>query len=152
MRSGQLAHLTGVSTDTLRHYERLGLLPLPQRTAGNYREYGPTSQQRVELIQRSLAIGFSLSELKTILAVRDRGGAPCHRVRELLNSKIAHVDRQIENLTLLRTELNRLSKDWDTRLRRTRPGQAARLLETVRRTLHLASTRGLPAIKNKKGR
>jgi hypothetical protein len=56
---------------------------------------------------------FSLSELKTILAVRDRGGAPCHHARELLNSKIAHVNRQIENLTLLRTELHRLSKDWD---------------------------------------
>src|SRR6266478_6167920 len=113
MRSGQLAHLTGVSTDTLRHYERLGLLPLPQRTAGNYREYPPTSQQRVELIQRALAIGFSLSELKSILAVRDKGGAPCHQARELLNSKIAHVNRQIESLTLLRTELHRLSKDWD---------------------------------------
>lgn len=61
MRSGQLAHLTGVSTDTLRHYERLGLLPLPQRTVGNYREYSPVSQQRVELIQRALTIGFSLS-------------------------------------------------------------------------------------------
>jgi len=77
MRSGQLAHLTGVSTDTLRHYERLGLLPLPQRSAGNYRDYSPQSQQRVGLIQRALTIGFSLSELKTILAVRDRGGAPC---------------------------------------------------------------------------
>ena len=71
MRSGQLAHLTGLSTDTLRHYERLGLLPLPQRTAGNYRYYSPASQQRVELIQRALTTGFSLSELKTILAVRD---------------------------------------------------------------------------------
>ena len=60
MRSGQLAHLTGVSTDTLRHYERLGLVPLPQRTAGNYCEYTPAAQQRVELIQRALTIGFSL--------------------------------------------------------------------------------------------
>ncbi|SRR6266481_498045 len=66
MRSGQLARLTGASTDTLRHYERLRLLPLPQRTAGNYRAYPPTSQQRVELIRRALAIGFSLAELKTM--------------------------------------------------------------------------------------
>jgi DNA-binding transcriptional MerR regulator len=136
----------------LRHYERLGLLPLPQRTAGNYREYPPTSQQRVELIQRALAIGFSLSELKSILAVRDRGGAPCHHARELLNSKIAHVNRQIENLILLRTELNRLSKDWDTRLRRTRPGQAARLLESVRPRLDVASTRGFASTNDTKGR
>jgi DNA-binding transcriptional MerR regulator len=152
MRSGQLARLTGVSTDTLRHYERLGLLPLPQRSAGNYREYPPTSQQRVELIQRALAIGFSLSELKTILGVRDRGGAPCHHARKLLCSKITHVNRQIENLILLRTELNRLSKDWDTRLRRTRPGHAARLLESVQLRLDVASTRGFASTKDRKGR
>ena len=114
MRSGQLAHLTGVSTDTLRHYERLGLVPLPQRTAANYREYSPASQQRVELIQRALTIGFSLSELKTILAVRDKRGAPCRRARELLNSKIVDVNRQVENLTLFRVELVRLSKGWES--------------------------------------
>src|ERR1700674_1127695 len=129
MRSGQLAHLTGVSTDTLRHYERLGLLPLPQRTAGNYRQYPPTSQLRGELIQRALTIGFFLSELKAILAVRDRGGAPCRHVRALMRSKIRAMDEQIKNLVSLRVELNRLSKDWDERLRRTKPGQVARLLE-----------------------
>src|SRR5258707_3414509 len=129
MRSGQLAHLTGVSTDTLRHYERLGLLPLPQRTAGNYREYPPASQLRVELIQRALTIGFSLAELKTILTVRDRGGAPCRHVRGLLRSKIRTLDEQIRNLVSLRVELNRLSKDWDKRLRRTTTGQGGRVLE-----------------------
>jgi MerR family transcriptional regulator, copper efflux regulator len=65
MRSGQLARLSGLSTDTLRHYERLGLLLLPQRTSGNYREYPPTSRRRIELIQRALTVGFSLAELKT---------------------------------------------------------------------------------------
>ena len=131
MRSGQLARQTGVSTDTLRHYERLGLLPLPQRTAGNYREYPPTSPQRVELIRRALTIGFSLPELKAILAVRDKGGAPCRHVRDLLRSKIHNLDQQIRNLVSLRTEMNRLSGEWDKRLRRTKPGQVARLLENV---------------------
>jgi DNA-binding transcriptional MerR regulator len=131
MRSGQLARQTGVSTDTLRHYERLGLLPLPQRTAGNYREYPPTSPQRVELIRRALTIGFSLPELKTILAVRDKGGAPCRHVRDLLRSKIHNLDQQIRNLVSLRAEMNRLSGEWDKRLRRTKPGQAARLLENI---------------------
>jgi DNA-binding transcriptional MerR regulator len=131
MRSGQLARQTGVSTDTLRHYERLGLLPLPQRTAGNYREYPPTSPQRVELIRRALTIGFSLPELKTILALRYKGGAPCRHVRDLLRSKIHNLDQQIRNLVSLRTEMNRLSGEWDKRLRRTKPGQVARLLENV---------------------
>jgi hypothetical protein len=57
MRSGQLARLARVSSDTLRHYERVGILPLPARTAENYRDYPPSSLRRVELIQRALTIG-----------------------------------------------------------------------------------------------
>jgi DNA-binding transcriptional MerR regulator len=151
MRSGQLAHLTGVSTDTLRHYERFGLLPLPQRTSGNYREYPLTSQLRVELIQRALTIGFSLSELKTILAVRDSGGAPCRHVRALMDSKIRAVDEQIRNLVSLRVELNRLSKDWDKRLRRTKRGQIARLLEAGPPSARARVASGLPTFRKKKG-
>ena len=151
MRSGQLAHLAGVSTDTLRHYERLGLLPLPQRTAENYREYSPASQQRVELIQRALTIGCSLPELKTILTVREGGGAPCRHVRALMHSKIRAVDEQIRNLVSLRVELNRLSKEWDERLRQTKPGQMARLLDAgpPRPSIRVASR--LPTFPQKKG-
>lgn len=149
MRSGELARLTGVSTDTLRHYERSGLLARPERTAGNYRSYPPSAQPRVELIQRALRIGFSLSELKTILAVRDAGGAPCRQVRRLLSSKINHVNNQIQNLIVLRTELTRLAKDWDKRLSHTNAGQAARLLETVPQRVHRLAP---PSIRIKKGR
>jgi DNA-binding transcriptional MerR regulator len=151
MRSGQLARQAGVSTDTLRHYERRGLLPLPQRTAGNYREYPLASAQRVELIQRALMIGFSLAELKTILAVRDKGGAPCRRVRDLLRSKIRNLDQQIKNLVSLRAEMNRLSRDWDTRLRRTRSGQAARLLESVPPRPRTRGISGRPTFRKRKG-
>jgi DNA-binding transcriptional MerR regulator len=151
MRSGQLAHLTGVSTDTLRNYERLGLLPLPQRTSGNYREYPTASQLRVDLIQRALTIGFSLSELKTILTVRDGGGAPCRHVRALMCSKISDMDKQIKNLVSLRVALNRLSKGWDKRLRQIKPGQVARLLEAVPPTPRSRVASGLPNLRMKKG-
>ena len=149
MRSGELARLTGVSTDTLRHYERSGLLPRPGRTPGNYRSYSASSQRRVELIQRALGIGFSLSELKAILAVRDAGGAPCRQVRQLLSSKIGLVNEQIQSLILLQTELNRLAKDWDKRLSHTKAGQRVRLLESVPLRPH---SLGAPSIRNKKGR
>jgi DNA-binding transcriptional MerR regulator len=152
MRSGQLAGQTGVSTDTLRHYERLGLLPRPQRTAGNYREYPPASPQRVELIRRALAIGFSLPELKTILAVRDKGGAPCRHVRGLLAAKVHEMTEQIRNLVSLRAEMNRLLKDWDTRLGRTKPGQLARLLENVPPRASARDISGRPTFRKKKGR
>ena len=151
MRSGQLAHLTGVSTDTLRHYERLGLLPLPQRTDGNYRQYPPASEQRVDLIQRALAVGFSLRELKTILALRDSGGAPCRHVRALMHSKIRDIDEQIRSLVSLRVEMNRLSKAWDKRLRRTKPGQVARLLEAVPPRPRVRVVSCLPTRRKKKG-
>ncbi len=151
MRSGQLARQTGVSTDTLRHYERLGLLPLPQRTAGNYREYPPPSPQRVELIQRALTIGFSLAELKVILAVRDEGGAPCRHVRDLLRSKIHNLDQQIKNLVSLRAEMNRLSRDWNARLRRAKSGQAARLLESVPPTQSTPGISDRSTFRKKKG-
>jgi DNA-binding transcriptional MerR regulator len=151
MRSGQLARLTGLSTDTLRHYERLGILPLPQRTSGNYREYLPTSRQRVELIQRALAVGFSLTELKSILAVRDKGGAPCWHVRALMRAKIRDVNEHIRNLAALRVELKRLSKEWDRRLRRTKAGQLARLLEAVPWRAGSRVAPGFPRLRKKKG-
>jgi DNA-binding transcriptional MerR regulator len=131
MRSGELARTTGVSTDTLRHYERLGLLKRPARTQGNYREYEPAARERVELIQRALKIGFTLRELKEILGQRESGSAPCRRVRDLLGTKIQQVDAQLRDLKALHAELKLLRKRWDIRLRRAKPGQAARLLESM---------------------
>jgi DNA-binding transcriptional MerR regulator len=151
MRSGQLARRTGVSTDTLRHYERLGLLPLPQRTVGNYREYPPTSPQRVELIRRALTIGFSLADLKTVLAVRDKGGSPCRHVRDVLCAKIRDMSQQIRNLVSLRAEMNRLSREWDKRLRRAKHGQVAHLLESLPPRTCDSVGSGALALRKKKG-
>src|SRR5947207_15027156 len=82
LRSGELARRAGVSPDTLRHYERKGLLA-PCRTPSGYREYSAEAVDRVRLIRRALSIGFSLDELAPILAARDRGRAPCRAVRAL---------------------------------------------------------------------
>jgi DNA-binding transcriptional MerR regulator len=82
-RSGDLARAAGVSADTLRHYERLGILKRPPRTEGGYRSYPPEALDRVHLIRNALASGFTLRELTTILRVRDAGGAPCQQVAEL---------------------------------------------------------------------
>src|SRR5450755_3945859 len=98
MLSGQLAKLAGVSTDTLRHYERLGVLPCPRRSGGGYRLYPSDALTRVQLIRRALSMGFSLSELVKILKVRDRGGAPCKQVRALAESKLQQLDDRLEEL------------------------------------------------------
>jgi DNA-binding transcriptional MerR regulator len=131
LRSGQLSQATGVSTDTLRHYERLGLLPRPSRDAANYRHYPESARVRVQTIQAALRIGFSLLELKDILAARDRGAPPCRKVRELLDSKIGRLREEIDHLNRLHLELVRLSKVWDRRLQRNPPDQPARLLERL---------------------
>ncbi len=131
MRSGELARLSGVSTDTLRHYESLGLLPVPARTRGNYRDYPPQSIARVRLIRNALSMGFSLQELGGIIQSRDQGEAPCREVRRLAGEKITAVATQIEELTRYRDHLQRVVSEWDARLRKTARNQRAHLLESI---------------------
>ncbi len=131
LRSGELAKLTGVSTDTLRHYERLRVLPAPPRTAGGYRQYPPESADRVRLVRRALGIGFSLDELARILRVREQGGAPCRHVQALAVEKLAQLDRQISELVRLRRQLQSIVVQWAKQLDRTPEGQRAGLLETL---------------------
>lgn len=128
---GALARLTGVSTDTLRHYEKRGLLPPAQRTAAGYRRYPGESVRRIALIQGALAVGFSLDELARVLGERDRGGAPCRSVRALLDVKLEALDAQIAALTSLRAELCGLRTEWEALLARTPPGAPAHLLERL---------------------
>jgi DNA-binding transcriptional MerR regulator len=85
----------------------------------------------VLLIQRALIVGFSLADLKKILAVRDGGGAPCHNVRALVGERLEALDRRIEELLALRDELRVLLADWDGRLLKTPVGARAHLLETL---------------------
>ena len=127
----EVANATGVSTDTLRHYERQGLLPRVARTAAGYRRYPEATIERVLLIQRALVVGFSLEELKRVLTTRDRGGAPCRNVRDLVGQRFAELNRRIEELLTLRDELQELLSDWDARLAGTPNGERAHLLETL---------------------
>ena len=126
-----VASATGVSTDTLRHYERNGLLPAVTRTAAGYRRYSAATVQRVLLIQRALVVGFSLADLKRVLRERDKGGAPCRRVRELVGGRLEELDRRIEALIALRKELRLMLQEWDVMLSKTPPGQRAHLLDTL---------------------
>src|ERR1700760_5028296 len=89
MRRGSLAREAGVSPDTLRHYERKGVLPKPRRSPNGYREYPPEALARVLLVRRALAFGFTLDELARLLRARDRGGSPCREGRALAASQLA---------------------------------------------------------------
>ena len=131
LRSGELAKAAGVSSDTLRHYERLGILAKPRRSGANYRMYSPECVARVRLVQQALALGFSLPELARILKVRDQGGTPCQEVRALAEEKLANVEREINGLAALRDHLKQVLQSWDERLQHTPNGQPARLLESL---------------------
>lgn len=127
----QLAEATGVSTDTLRHYERSGVLARPVRTRAGYRRYPPEAVARVALVRRALTIGFSIKELAGVFRERDQGGAPCRRVRGIVASRLAQIDAEIDTLTSLKAQLTALLSEWDAKLAQTPPHRQARLLEQL---------------------
>ena len=131
MRSGELARAAGVSTDTLRHYERKGVLARPRRAPNGYRLYPPEALAGVRLVRRALAVGFTLDELAAILKERGGGRPPCRRVRELAAQKLATVEVRLSEMASLRDELRAILRRWDERLARTADGAHAGLLEAL---------------------
>ena len=139
--SGDLAKLAGVSTDTLRHYERKGLIARPPRTAAGYRRYQSDAVARVRLIQRALVIGFSLDELAGVLRDRAAGGAPCRKVRGIVQGRLADLNQQLADLKLLKRDLQAILDEWDERLARTPSGEQAHLLDALAQRGSFTSTR-----------
>lgn len=127
----ELARRACVSTDTLRHYEKKGLLAAPPRTRSGYRRYPPEALTRVLLIRRALRLGFSLDALAGILTERERGGAPCRKVHAAVRERLAAVGEEIRALRELEKELRRLLRDWEARLATTPEGVQARLLDDL---------------------
>ena len=126
-----LAKAAGISTDTLRYYERRGVLPAPARTRAGYRRYPPSAARRVALIRRALAIGFSIKDLARVFRERDQGGAPCHKVRAIVGERLERIDGELAALTALKHELMALLRDWDDRLAAAPAGTPAQLLESM---------------------
>jgi DNA-binding transcriptional MerR regulator len=130
-RSGELAAKAGVSADTLRHYERRGLIAAVERLPNGYRSYRVEALDRVLLIQRALSVGFSLDELARLLRARERGHPPCREVRALAARKLEEVEQQLQSLTDFRAALQTTLRDWDARLDRRRGEEPARLLDSL---------------------
>ena len=130
MRIGQLARETGVSTDTIRYYEKIGLLPAARRTESGYREYPSGAGNRIQVIRNAVQLGFPLAEIAKVLRVRDSGGAPCRQVRDYAHELIEQIDRRIEELTAEKASMAKLVADWDGKLTRAN-GERAHLLEEV---------------------
>jgi MerR family Zn(II)-responsive transcriptional regulator of zntA len=131
LRVGDVASQAGVSVDTVRHYERKGVLGNVSRDESGYRRYSADAVTRVLVIRRAISLGFSLDELADIFRERAAGKPPCGRVRELAGRKLVELDERIASLTSLRTVLAGVIGGWDDRLRNTKNGGFALLLETI---------------------
>jgi DNA-binding transcriptional MerR regulator len=128
---GELAVLCGVSTDTIRHYESIGVIAPAAREGNGYRRFPRSAADRIRVIRRAIAIGFSLDEIARIFRRRESGSAPCREVRALAGEKLDDLQRRIEELTSLRDELEAVIESWDERLSATREGEPAFLLESL---------------------
>lgn len=131
MRIGQLARESGVSVDTIRYYERLGLLPKPARTPAGYRVFPDGAVTRLLVIRNAIRFGFPLKEVARVLKVRDAGGAPCDQVRAFGQKLLGQMDERIAELVSTRDAMDRTLREWDARLRGAGPGKRAHLLEDV---------------------
>ncbi|WP_245900591.1 heavy metal-responsive transcriptional regulator [Prauserella shujinwangii] len=101
----QVSTRTGASPDTIRYYERIGLLPPPDRTSGAHRRYGDAAVDRLRFIRGAQRLGLQLAEIRDLLAVRDTGTCPCEPAETLLRRHIEEIDAEVARLTALRAEL-----------------------------------------------
>lgn len=108
MSVAQLAARVGVRSDTIRYYERSGLIPPAARTAGDHRRYGEDSVDRLQFIQGAQRLGLRLRDIADLLSVRDTGTCPCEPAEQLLRLRITEVDAELTRLATLRDALVRM--------------------------------------------
>ena len=106
---GALAKSASVNLETIRYYERQGLLPKPPRTRSGYRSFPADAPRRVRFIKRAQELGFSLKEIKELLEIRFDPGTTCADVRGRAEAKLADIDRKIRDLQRMREALARLT-------------------------------------------
>jgi DNA-binding transcriptional MerR regulator len=105
LRVAELATAVGVRPDTIRFYEREGLLPPPRRTPSGYRSYDDRALDRLRFIQGAQRLGLRLSDIRDLLSVRDTGSCPCEPAEQLLKRRLGDVDAEIARLVALRAEM-----------------------------------------------
>ena len=105
LRVSELAEAAGVAPDTVRYYERAGLLPAPARTASGYRAYDARALDRLRFIQGAQRLGLRLRDIADLLSIRDTGVCPCEPAEQLLRRRLAELDAEMARLAALRAEM-----------------------------------------------
>lgn len=125
----QLAQMSGVNIQTIRYYERQGLLAPAARTESGYRIFAADTARRIHFIKRAQKLGFTLNEIRELLSLRMDGGSTCSDVRTRAQTKLADIDLKVRHLEAMRTSLARLIKSC----RGTGPTEDCPILECLDR-------------------
>ncbi|MBY6110159.1 Cd(II)/Pb(II)-responsive transcriptional regulator [Halomonas sp. DP1Y21-3] len=110
MKIGELARRSGVKVETVRYYEREGLLPEPARSEGNYRLYREAHAERLDFIRHCRALDMTLDEIRALLACQDDPDQPCEEADALIEAHLGHVEQRIAQLSRLKVELEGLRR------------------------------------------
>ena len=113
LKIGEVAKQSGVGIEALRFYERSGLLGQPGRTQSGYRMYDAEVLERLDFIKRAQVLGFSLNEIKQIIAEKQAGGSPCEAVRDVVRSRLRELDQHMRETRRYRNELAATLAEWD---------------------------------------
>jgi MerR family mercuric resistance operon transcriptional regulator len=108
MRIGELADQSGVNLETIRYYERIGLIPSPPRTAAGYRQYRTDHLRRLVFLRRSRQLGFSIREVKDLLSLASQPNRPCQDVTRMASAHVVSVKAKIQELQRLKRALETL--------------------------------------------
>jgi DNA-binding transcriptional MerR regulator len=113
LKIGEVAKLSGIGIEALRFYERSGLLGRPGRTQSGYRVYDAAVLQRLDFIKRAQVLGFSLDEIKRIIADKQAGRSPCREVREIVRDRLEELDERMKEMRRYRRELGAALTQWE---------------------------------------
>lgn len=108
MKIGELARRAGSTSETVRYYERIGLLPPPDRTDGNYRDYSMRDAERLAFIRHARGLGFELSDVRSLIDLAEDPARGCSEIDAIASRHLAEVEAKIEKLHRLRQELGRM--------------------------------------------
>lgn len=108
MNIGELARASDTKVETIRYYERIGLMPAPPRTAGNYRNYSVAHANRLSFTRRARDLGFSIAQIRALLNLSDQKQRSCKAVDAIAQTHLTDVKRKLADLAALRRELESL--------------------------------------------
>jgi Cu(I)-responsive transcriptional regulator len=113
MKIGEIATTTATNIETIRYYEKIGLLPAPARTGANYRSYGPEHLARLSFVRRARDLGFSIEQVRALLDLSDDRSRDCGTVDRIAREHLHEINRKIADLGALRRELAALVASCD---------------------------------------